>query len=165
MKSIYTTLEDVKVPLAKLTVEERRFLGALSQQAAAGVSYLDFENLYMDPASLVFAHARRLGRPVRETPLFQVSADMAKRLGIQQGYLVREEVVAQRQDASRGETRELTTGDVAKMAACTGEAIRKAIRSGRLRARRVGRLSLVSEADALAFVRVREDARRYAVAR
>lgn len=162
MKSIYTSLEDAKVSLAKLTAEERRFLGALSQQAAGGVSYLDFENLYADPSSPVFVHAKRLGRPVRETPLFQVCADMAKRLGIQQGYLVREEVIAQGQDASRGETRELTTGDVAKIAACTGEAVRKAIRSGRLRARRVGRLSLVSEADALAFVRVREDARHYA---
>ena len=38
------------------------------------------------------------------------------------------------------------------------EHVRKAIRTGRLRARRVGHFSLIAESDALAFVRTREAA-------
>lgn len=157
MKNSYATLEDSKVSLDKLTAGEREFLGELTRRQKSGVSYLDFENLYMDPASPVFAHSKRLGRPVSETPLFQVCADMAKRLGIQQGFLVREEVV-QRYASKTEERKELTTGEVAKLASCTDEAVRKAIRTGRLRARRVGHFSLIAESDALAFVRTREAA-------
>ena len=157
IKSSYTTLEESKVPLDKLIAAEREFLGELTRRQKNGVSYLDFENLYMDPASPVFAHSKRLGKPVSETPLFQVCADMAKRLGIQQGFLVREEVV-RTYGAKLEERKELTTGEVAKLADCTDEAVRKAIRTGRLRARRVGRYSFIAESDALAFVRAREGA-------
>lgn len=157
MKNSYTTLEESKVSLDKLTVSEREFLGELAQRQKSGVSYLDFENLYMDPASPIFAQSKRLSKPVSETPLFQVCADMAKRLGIQQGFLIREEVV-QRYASNADERKELTTGEVARLADCTDEAVRKAIRTGRLRARRVARFSLISESDALAFVRSREGA-------
>jgi len=157
MKNSYMTLEESKVSLDKLTAGEREFLGELTQRQKNGVSYLDFENIYMDPASPVFAHSKRLGKPASETPLFQICSDMAERLGIQQGFLVREEVV--RRDAAQADERkELTTGEVAKLAHCTDEAVRKAIRTGRLRARRVGHFSLIAESDALAFVRTRESA-------
>lgn len=155
MKNSYATLEGSKVSLDKLTAGEREFLGELSSRQKNGASYLDFENLYTDPSSPVFAHAKRLGKPVSVTLLFQVCADLAKRLGIQQGFLVREEVVL-RHASETYERKELTTGEVAKLADCTDEAVRKAIRTGRLRARRVGRFSFIAESDALAFVRTRE---------
>ncbi|MDD5657028.1 MAG: hypothetical protein PHF00_07220 [Elusimicrobia bacterium] len=148
------TLEGTQVPLGRLTAEERRFLGHMVSQFKRGGSYLDFENAYMDPQSAVFRHARRLGRPVEETPLYRVCDDLARRLGIRQGYLVKEEVVRYPEPPA-GERRELTTGEVAKLAACTHEAVRKAIRTGRLRARRVGHLSLIWEQDAEAFAESR----------
>lgn len=146
----YVTLEGMRIPLGRLTAEERRFLGKMAGYYKRDGSYLDFENVYMDPESAVFRHAKRLGRPVAETPLYRVCDDLARRLGIRQGYLVKAEVA--RDAAEPGEERrELTTGEVAKLACCTREAVRKAIRTGRLRARRVGRLSLIWEKDAEAF--------------
>lgn len=150
MGGSYVTLEGSQVSLGRLTAEERRFVGHMVSRFKRGGSYLDFENFYMDPESVVFRHAKRLGRPVEETPLYRVCDDLARRLGIRQGYLVKEEVV--RYPDSRGEQRrELTTGAAAKLAGCTHEAVRKAIRTGRLRARRVGHLSLIWEKDAQAF--------------
>ena len=158
MKSAYTTMEGTKVEISQLTVDERRFLGELAQQMKKGISYLDFENLYTSASSPVHAQARRMGRPIRDTPIYQVCEDMSKRLGIQQGFLVKDEVVKS-YGAQGTERRELTTGEAAKLAGCTHEAIRKAIRTGRLRARRVGRLSLIWEEDAKAFANSRFSAR------
>jgi excisionase family DNA binding protein len=154
MKSSYSTMEGTKVALSHLTGDERRFLGELAQRLKTGISYLDFENLYTDPASPVRTQAKRLGRPISETPLYQICEDMSRRLGIQQGFLVKEEVVKGYGEAP-AERRELTTGDVARLADCTHEAVRKAIRTGRLRARRIGRLSLIWEEDAKAFISAR----------
>lgn len=154
MPGTYTTLEKRTVSLSALTRSERQFLGALARRFKENVSFLDFENSYMDPSSPVFAQAERLRREVRETPLFAVCNDLGKRLGIRQGFLVKEEVVEPY--GGRDPEREFTTGEVAGLAGCTHEAIRKAIRSGRLRARRVGRFSLIREPDARAFAAARE---------
>lgn len=153
-RNAYTTLEGKQLSLAKLTAEERRFLGRLSKRVKEGVSFLDFENLYLEPSAPLHSRARQLGKPLSETTLYQVCEDMGKRLGIGQGYLVRGEVVAS--DVSEaGKNLEMTTGQVAEMAGCTSEGVRKAIRTGRLRARRLGRLSLIREEDAKAFAETR----------
>jgi excisionase family DNA binding protein len=149
MTGIYTTLEKRTVSLSPLTRSEFRFLGELTRRFKENVSFLEFETSYMDPSSPVFAQAERLGREVRETPLFVVCDDLGKRLGIRQGFLVKDEVVELY--AGRDPEREFTTGEAARVAGCTHEAVRKAIRSGRLRARRVGRFSLIRETDARAF--------------
>jgi hypothetical protein len=154
MAGTYTTLEKKTVSLSPMTRSERRFLGELTRRFKENVSFLDFETSYMDPSSAVFAQAERLRREVRETPLFAVCDDLGKRLGIRQGFLAKEEVVESY--AGRDPEREFTTGDVARLASCTHEAVRKAIRTGRLRARRVGHFSLVREADARAFAVARE---------
>lgn len=151
----YTTLERRTIALGGFTTQERRFLGELTRRLKNTVSYLDFENLYLEPDSQIFKQSKRLCRPVEETPLYQVCDDLGKRLGIRQGFLVREEVV-ERYAAGNAETKEFTTGEVARLAGCTDEAVRKAIRTGRLRARRVGRFSLIREEDATAFVNVRK---------
>ncbi|MFH2203564.1 MAG: excisionase family DNA-binding protein [Elusimicrobiota bacterium] len=159
MKDFYMTLEDKHVPLSRLTAEERRFLGEMHALVKRGISFLDFDNKYMDPGSLVYRHAKRLKRPVQETPLYQICDDLGRRLAVRQGYMVREEIVGS--GPGYGEERkELTTGLAAKLAGCTHEAIRKAIRTGRLRARRVGRLSLIWEEDAKAFAEQRQAAQR-----
>jgi len=154
------TIEGRQVPLGRLNAEERRFLGELYSRYKRGDSYLNFENLYMSPDSLIFRHAKRLGRPVAETPLYRVCDDLARRLGVRQGFLVKEEVVRLDTATPGGERRELTTGEVAKLAGCTHEAVRKAIRTGRLRGRRVGRLSLIWDKDAEAFAESRQSKAR-----
>jgi excisionase family DNA binding protein len=125
-----------------------------------GASYLDFENIYMDPGSVVYRHAKRLGIAVAETPLYLVCDDLSRRLGIRQGFLVKDEVVRPPAEDEECERRELTTGDVAKLAGCTHEAVRKAIRTGRLRAQRIGRLSLIWDKDAQTFADTRRAAAR-----
>lgn len=154
MGDSYSTLEGAQVSLGRLTAEERRFLGQMIGHFKKGDSYLDFENFYMDPDSIGFRYAARLGESVAETPLYRVCDDLARRVGIRQGYLVKEQVVRYSEPGA-AERRELTTGEVAKLASCTHEAVRKAIRTGRLRARRVGRLSLIWDQDAAAYAEAR----------
>ena len=154
----YTTLEGKDISLARLIAAERRFLGRLYSRYKEGVSYLTFEGLYSHADSPIHSHAKRLGRRVEETPLYAVCEDLARRLGIRQGFLVKSEVVRDSTGAA-GERRELTTGQAAKLAGCTLEGVRKAIRTGRLRARRVGRLSLIWEEDARAFAEARRPSR------
>lgn len=155
----YTTLEGKEVSLAALTAAEKRFLGQMYSRYKEGVSYLAFEALYSNAESPIHSHAKRLEKRVAETPLYQVCEDLARRLGIRQGFLVKSEVVRDSAETV-GERKELTTGQTAKVAGCTLEAVRKAIRTGRLRARRVGRLSLVWEEDAKAFAEARRPSAR-----
>lgn len=158
MEETYMTLEKEAVPLADLAAEERRFLGEMVARIKGRVSYLDFSNFFMEPYSRVLMQSERLGVPAEETTLYKVWNDMGKRLGIEQGYLVRHEIV-------KGEgipRKELTTGEVAKLAGCTHEAVRKALRTWRLRGRRVGRMSLVWDKDAEAFAKTVRERKRAA---
>ncbi len=152
MKDLYETLEHEKVSLSHLRPEEKEFLGSLFKRFEEGSNYLSFKRVYLTPDSLVFSYAKRLGKEPEETPLYKVCDDLAKQLGIGQGYLVKQEVVRHEAE-QRPETRELTTGEVASLAGCTSQAVRNAIRTWRLRARKVGRLALVAERDARAFAR------------
>lgn len=150
MKDVYETLEHEKVSLSHLRRDEKEFLASLFKRFEEGTNYLSFKRACLAPESTVFTCAKRLGKEPEETPLYKVCDDLSKQLGIGQGYLVREEVV--RYEAKqRPQERELTTGEVAKLAGCTPQAVRKAVRTWRLKARRVGRLSLVAEKDAKAF--------------
>lgn len=161
MKNEYTTLAGTTFSLSRLNAEDKRFLAERYAKYKEGISYLAFENLYDEPNSQIFRHAKRLGKPVEQTPLYQVCDDLAKRLGIRQGYLVESEVVPGRQSEER---KELTTGEVARLASCSEEAVRKAIRTARLRARRVGKFSLIWDKDAEAFALSRKGARSSAIA-
>ena len=149
MDTLYKTIAEEEIDTSSFLPEEKRFLGEMILKSKSS-SYLDFENQLTEPDSPIFSHAKRLGKPVSETPLYKICEDLATRLGIRQGYLVREEVVPFPAGES-AERKELTTGQVAELAGCTREAVRKAIREGRLRARRVGRFSWVWENDAQAF--------------
>lgn len=146
----YVTLTGRTIGITHLNREERLFVGELFARFKEKINYLVFENLYLNPGSPIYEHAKRLGKPVSDTPLYIICEDLGKRLGIQQGYLLSEEIIPS-SEAETEEKQELTTGEVAKMAGCTPEAVRKAIRTGRLRARRVGHLSLILEEDARAF--------------
>jgi hypothetical protein len=150
MKQEYKTVAEEGISLAGLDPEERKFLGNIFRRYEEGPNYLSFKHLYTDPEGLAFKNAKRLKKPVREAPLYRVCDDLAIRLGIRQGYLVKEEIM-QYQTASVSERKELTTGQVAKLAGCSVQAVRKAIVSWRLRARKVGRLALVWDEDARTF--------------
>jgi excisionase family DNA binding protein len=145
----YKTIAEEQIETSHFLPEEKLFLGEMISKSKSS-NYLDFENQLTEQDSPIFSHAKRLGKPISETPLYKICEDLATRLGIRQGYLVREEIVSLPNGESM-ERKELTTGQVANLAGCTREAVRKAIREGRLRARRVGRLSLVWENDAQAF--------------
>jgi hypothetical protein len=150
MKDIYETLELEKISLSHLRNGDKELAMAMFKRFEEGSNYLSFKTSFFLSASPIFAYAKRLGKQPEETPLYKVGKDLATRLGIDQGYLVREEVV-KREAAQRTPHQELTTVQVAEMAGCTPQAVRKAILTARLRARKVGRLALISEKDAAAF--------------
>lgn len=151
MRDTYPTDDGKTLSLKSLNAEDRAFLGKLFQAYEREENYLGFKHLYTAPDSQTYKHAKRVGKPVAETVLFQVCEDLARRLGMRQGYVVKEEIAEY--GATAGPRHELTTGQVAAMAGCSTEAVRRAIRSWRLPARMVGRLALVWEKDAEAFAR------------
>ncbi len=151
MRQTYETLEGQFIPLAGLRPDEKVFLADIFKRYEQGINYLSFKHLYADPDSLAFKSAKRLSRAAEGAPMYQVCDDLAKRLGIRQRYLVKEAVVP-RAGAPGEERKELTTGEVARLAGCTRQAVRKAIVTWRLRARKVGRLALIWDKDAEAFV-------------
>ena len=150
MKETYQTIEGKSVPLAGLRADEKAFLAEVFREYESGKNYLSFKHVYSYPESMAFRNAKRLGKPAEESPLYRVCDDLARRLGIRQGYLVKEEIM-QYQAMPTTERKELTTGQVAKMAGCSSQAVWKAILTWRLRARKVGRLALIWEEDARAF--------------
>ncbi|MDE2141202.1 MAG: hypothetical protein KGJ84_02155 [Elusimicrobia bacterium] len=152
MKDSYQLLSGEEVGLGALNAEERRFLGELFADIKKGVSYLALENRFMERDSPLQRHARRLGAPLARTVLYRVCEDLATRLGVRQGYLTRDQVMVVREGQAE-ERKEMTSGKVAELAGCTRQAVIKAIRSGRLRARRVGKISLIWDKDAEAFAR------------
>ncbi|MDD5656048.1 MAG: hypothetical protein PHF00_02180 [Elusimicrobia bacterium] len=163
MKQAYRTLDGGEVSLAGLKPEEKVFLADIFRHYEAGANYLNFKNLYTDPGSMAFASAKRLGLTVQGSPLYRVCDDLARRLGLHQGYLLKEAAIPYQ--TMGGETRkELTTGQVAALAGCSIQAVQKAIHSWRLRARKVGRLALVWDKDAEAFAQALRG-RRQALAR
>lgn len=152
MRHTYETVDGKTVQLSGLQPDEKGYLAEIFSRYEQGMNYLSFKHLYADPESLAFKNAKRLGRPAEDAPVYQVCEDLATRLGVRQRYLVKEEVVPYA--ASKGEARrELTTGEVAKLAGCTRQAVKKAIETWRLRARKVGRLALVWDRDAEAFAK------------
>lgn len=150
MKDFYETLELEKIPLSNLKQDDRELLVSMFKHFEEGINYLSFKNQFLRPGASIFSYAKRLGKEPEETPLYRVGTDLSLQLGIGQGYLVREEVV-KREAMQKTPHKELTTGEVAKLAGCTPQAVRKAILTWRLRARKVGKLALIAEQDAIAF--------------
>ena len=150
MKDFYETLELEKIPLSSLKHEDKELLALMFKRFDEGINFLSFKNQFLRPGSPVFAYAKKLGKEPEETPIYRVGADLSLQLGIGQGYLVREEVV-KREAMQKTPHKELTTGEVAKLADCTPQAVRKAILTWRLKARKVGKIALIAEQDAVAF--------------
>ena len=151
MRDKYPTEDGKTLSLKGLNSDDKAFLGKLFQAYEHDENYLGFKHLYTGSERQIFKHAKRVGKPVAETVLFQVCEDLARRLGMRQGYVVKEDIAEY--GATAGPRRELTTGQVAAMAGCSAEAVRRAISSWRLPARMVGRLALIWEKDAEAFAR------------
>ncbi|MFA4987936.1 MAG: hypothetical protein WC712_15260 [Candidatus Brocadiia bacterium] len=151
MRNTYPTADGKDLSLKALNADDKAFLGKLFHAYEHDENYLAFKHLYTAPGCQVYKHARRVGKPAAKTVLFQVCEDLARRLGMRQEYVVREDIAGY--GSAGGPRRELTTGQVAAMAGCSAEAVRRAISSWRLPARMVGRLALVWEEDAKTFAR------------
>ena len=152
MRQTYETLDGKTVQLAGLQPDEKAYLAELFSRYEQGMNYLSFKHLYADPDSLAFQNAKRLSRAPEGAPVYQVCEDLATRLGVRQRYLVKEEVAPYA--APKGEARrELTASEVAKLAGCTRQYVHKAIKTWRLRARKVGHLALIWDKDAEAFAK------------
>jgi len=136
-KDLYTTFDGRTVDLSGITAEQKKYLGEKIMKDKSKMNFMDFQNRYLeDPVVL-------------DSPqLYELCRDLATRLGISQGYLRKESY----DHASRTEEKELTSSEVADIGRCSQQAVRDAIKAGRLSARRVGPLYLVKENHARIFV-------------
>lgn len=134
----YTTLDGRIIDISGLTAAQKSYLGEKILTDKARMNCMDFQNRYLEDPVV-------LGSP----QLYDVCRDLATRLGISQGYLKKE---SYEHGAIKKEEKELTSPAVAKMGLCSPQAVRDAIKAGRLSARRVGPLYLIKENNAEAFI-------------
>jgi hypothetical protein len=133
----YTALDGRIINISGLTAAQKSYLGEKILSDKARMNYMDFQNRYLEDPVV-------LGSP----QLYDLCRDLATRLGISQGYLKKESY----SHGAIKEEKELTSPDVAKMGLCSPQAVRDAIKAGRLSARRVGPLYLIKENNAEAFI-------------
>lgn len=145
----HKTLENTSILVEDFLPSETDFLEALLLRFFSGDNFLEFKQSYLNRESEVIKQARRLNVQTEDSPLFRICDDLAKRLGIAQNYLVRTEVVAS--EARDVPQKEFDIKGVSKFVNCSYETVRKAIKSMRLQARRVGGATLISLEDAEAF--------------
>ena len=140
MHDAYVTLSDERIDLAGLSAEAKRFLGQAMRAYQSGEAYPNFVNRVHAPGSPALGGGRWVTAEVSRSALYRICQDLADRLGIAQGFLATEPATSDEgTDAGSVPQEALSCEDAAKRLGVSGEAVRKAIREGRLPARQVGR--------------------------
>ena len=136
--SAYVTLTGEKIDLSNLNTEEKVFLGGVVKAYSKGDAYPNFANRVNAPGSPALDGGQWVTEKIARSPLYRVCQDLSDRLGISQGFLAEGKNSSTDQSTfveAPSELDLITCEEAAKRVGVTAEAIRKAIREGRLPAR------------------------------
>jgi excisionase family DNA binding protein len=146
----YRLLDGRTIDLRGLTVRERAFLADLQKMGKADISYFEIERVAVGPGSPALGGRNRVDTRIAETPLYLAAEDIATRAGIEQGLVLAPEHEAKRAVApSDGSMISVT--QAAELIGVSRTAVYKAIEKGTLRATRIGNVTVVDRAFALAY--------------
>ena len=131
MNNKYLTLTGEEIDLSDLSVEQKLYIGEIIKEyRSVSASYPNFFNLIHKQGSVAMSGKDWIDSDVLDTPLYKVCQDLSDRLGIAQGFLKRGENSSQ--ESRSDEPEMISVSDAAKCLKISSEAIRKAIREGRL---------------------------------
>ena len=138
------------VDLRRLDAREQTFLRDLERMARQGASYFDVYRAAVGPGSPALRGRHRIDRRIVESPLYLVARDIATRVGVTQGLVLAPEQEKERDRAPRDASM-ISVAQAAELIGMTRAAAYKAIEKGALKAIRVGNVTVVERASALAY--------------
>lgn len=144
-----------EVDLGALDARQRAFLADLDHMKRQGVSYFEIYRAAMGPGSPALEGRRRVDRRIATSPLYLAAQDIATRAGIEQGLILAPEREQERAKAPTDGSM-ISVTQAAALIGITRAAIYKAIEKQAMRALRIGNVTVVERASALAY----RDARR-----
>ena len=141
MRDAYVTLTGETIDLSSLSAQAKTFLGQAMRAYQTGEAFPNFVNRVHAPGSAPLAGGSWVTAEVSRSALYRICQDLADRLGIAQGFLAvgPNSSVVEGKDSRAGTQDALSCEDAAERIGVSGEAVRKAIREGRLPARQIGR--------------------------
>lgn len=146
----YRLLDGRTVDLRGLTARERAFLVDLQKMVRADISYFEIERVAVGPGSPALGGRNRVDERIAETPLYLAAEDIATRAGIEQGLVLAPEYEAERA-TTPSDGSMISVVQAADLIGISRTAVYKAIEKGTLRATRVGNVTVVDRASALAY--------------
>lgn len=144
--TIHELLSGEKVDLSELDSQGRDFLDDLSRMGKAGVSYFEVYRLAIGPGSRALQGRNRINRRVLKSPTYLVARDIATRVGIEQGLILATEYEGKR---SAGDFSMVSVTQAAELIGVSRAAVYKSIKAGKLRARKVGNVTVVDKESAI----------------
>ena len=146
----YRLLDGQIIDLRGLTVRERAFLADLQKMVRADISYFEIERMALGPGSPALGGQNRVDARIAETPLYLAAEDIATRAGIDQGLVLAPDHEDKRATApSNGSM--ISVVQAAELIGISRTAVYKAVEKGTLRGERIGNVTVVDRASAIAY--------------
>jgi len=146
----YALLDGRKLSLDGLSPRESKFLRELLRMARNEEDYFEIYAKACGPGSVALRGASSLTRALAETPLYLVARDLATRAGIHQQLILAPEYESLRVLApTDGSTVSVT--QAAEILGISRTAVHKAIKAGKIIARRIGNALLAERQSVLAY--------------
>ena len=146
----YRLLDGRAADLRELDPREQAFVRDLQKMSRQGVSYFEVYRAATGPGSLALQGRNRIDRNIVESPIYLVARDIATRAGIQQGLILAPEHAGQRA-AAPTDASMISASQAADLIGISRAAVYKAIDTGALKAIRLGNVTVVDRASALAY--------------
>ena len=150
----YRLLDGRTVDLHLLNAREQAFVRDLQKMSRQNVSYFEVYRVATGPGSLALQGRNRIDRNIVESPIYLLARDIATRVGVQQGLVLAPEH-AQQRAAAPSDFSMISASQAADLIGISRAAIYKAIEKGALKAIRLGNVTVVERASALAYSKQR----------
>jgi len=145
--------------LRELDSREQAFLRDLQKMSRQRVSYFEVYRAATGPGSPALRGRNRIDGQIVESPLYVAARDIATRVGIQQGLVLAPEHATARVAAPKDASM-ISASQAADLIGISRAAVYKAIEKGALNAIRLGNVTVVDRASALAYRDDRRSDRR-----
>jgi len=143
-------LDGRTVDLRELDSREQAFLRDLQKMWRQGVSYFEVYRTATGPGSPALRGRNRIDGQIVESSLYLAARDIATRAGIQQGLVLAPEHATKRVAAPKDASM-ISASQAADLIGISRAAVYKAIEKGALNAIRLGNVTVVDRASALAY--------------
>ena len=144
------------IDLRELDARQRAFLADLEKMKRQGVSYFEIYRAALGPGSPALEGRSRVDRRLAGSVLYLAAQDIATRAGIEQGLILAPEHEAERAKAPADGSM-ISVTQAAELIGITRAAVYKAIERDALKALRIGNVTVVDRASALAYRAARQE--------